>query len=121
MGRVCDYHISLGKLLHHASPGGFHHPLTLFALNLRITFLVLVFVLDFLLGHLHVVLEFDLLISKVCSGNQHIKESYSDAQIENQRSHLGDALIQRHIVKLVERRHVLFQVIIHHITDQRQF
>ena len=99
MGGVRDDHIRLGQILHHSAPGSFLHLLPDTALNLRITFLLLVLFLDLLLGHSHVFAEFILLVDKVSSGDDHIDQRHPDPQICHYFTNQCNRLHQIHIIQ----------------------
>ena len=102
MGRVRDDHVRFGQVLHHTPAGYLLHFLPDLSLNLRITFLLLVLVLDFLLRHPHVHGELHLLVRKIRRRNDTVHSRNPDTHFRNEITDYGKSLGKGHIVKKID-------------------
>ena len=94
MRRVCDDDICLRNILHHSPLRYFLHLASLTTLDLRISFCIFILILYFLLGHLHIIIEFNLLVCKICNTYNQINQADLQSDINDQCTNQRQRLFQ---------------------------
>ena len=78
---VGDDHVCRRQALHHTPLGSLAHLGALPPLDLGIPLCILILILHFLFGHLHVFLELVLLVEPICNPNKQVNQADPQAGV----------------------------------------